>query len=106
MENNDILSKVKKIHFIGIGGSGMCPIAEILLHRGYELTGSDTAESDTLARIRSYGIPVFMGQKAENVDGAELVVYSAAIKQDNPELVAARAKGYSQPWNAPSCSAW
>ena len=93
MDCNDVLSKVKKIHFIGIGGSGMCPIAEILLHRGYELTGSDIAESDTLARVRSYGIPVFMGQKAENVDGAELVVYSAAIKPNNPELVAAKQKG-------------
>lgn len=93
MEKRDLLSSVKKIHFIGIGGSGMCPIAEILLHKGYELTGSDTNESDTLARIRSYGIPVFMGQKAENVDGAELVVYSAAIKPDNPELMAARQKG-------------
>lgn len=93
MENHDILSTAKKIHFIGIGGSGMCPIAEILFHKGYELTGSDTNESDTLARIRSYGIPVSMGQKAENVDGAELVVYSAAIKPDNPELVAARQKG-------------
>ncbi|MCI1964762.1 MAG: UDP-N-acetylmuramate--L-alanine ligase [Oscillospiraceae bacterium] len=90
MEYNDILSKVKKIHFIGIGGSGMCPIAEILLHRGFELTGSDISESDTLERVRSYGIPVFMGQKAENINGAELVVYSAAVKQDNPELVAAR----------------
>jgi UDP-N-acetylmuramate--alanine ligase len=92
MEYSDILSKVKKIHFIGIGGSGMCPIAEILLHRGYELTGSDISESDTLERVRSYGIPVFMGQKAENINGAELVVYTAAVKQDNPELVAAREK--------------
>mgnify|MGYP000966765268 CR=1 FL=1 len=93
MEFNDILSKVKKIHFVGIGGSGMCPIAEILLHKGYKLTGSDTSESDTLERIRSYGIPVFMGQKAENIDGAQMVVYTAAIKPDNPELVAAREKG-------------
>ncbi len=93
MDCSDILSKVKKIHFIGIGGSGMCPIAEILLHRGYELTGSDIAESDTLARIRGYGIPVAMGQRAENVEGAELVVYSAAIKPNNPELVAAKEKG-------------
>ena len=93
MEQRDLLSSAKKVHFIGIGGSGMFPIAEILLHKGYELTGSDTSESDTLARIRSYGIPVSMGQRAENVDGAELVVYSAAIKPDNPELVAARQKG-------------
>ena len=93
MECSDILSKVRKIHFVGIGGSGMCPIAEILLHHGYELTGSDISESDTLERIRSYGIPVFMGQRAENVDGAELVVYTAAVKPENPELVAAREKG-------------
>ncbi|MFU0833423.1 MAG: UDP-N-acetylmuramate--L-alanine ligase [Oscillospiraceae bacterium] len=92
MNDIDILSKVKKIHFVGIGGSGMCPIAEILLRRGYKLTGSDINESDTLERVRSHGIPVFMEQKAENIDGAELVVYSAAVKQDNPELVAAREK--------------
>lgn len=90
---DDILSKVKRIHFVGIGGSGMCPIAEILLHRGYKLTGSDTSESDTLQRVRSYGIPVFMGQKAENIGDAQLVVYTAAVKPDNPELVAAREKG-------------
>lgn len=93
MDYNDILSKVKKIHFVGIGGSGMCPIAEILFHKNFELTGSDTNESDTLERIRSYGIPVSMGHKAENVDGAELVVYTAAVKSDNPELIAAREKG-------------
>ncbi len=93
MDYNDILSKVKKIHFVGIGGSGMCPIAEILHNRGFELTGSDTNESDTLARIRSYGIPVSMGHRAENVENAELVVYTAAVKADNPELIAAREKG-------------
>ena len=93
MEHQDILSQVKRIHFVGIGGSGMCPLAEILLHRGYELTGSDRSESDTLERIRAYGIPVYTEHRAENVEGAELVVYSAAVKQDNPELAAARAKG-------------
>ena len=93
MEHQDILERVKNIHFVGIGGSGMCPLAEILFHEGFHLTGSDTNESDTLARIRSYGIPVFMGHRPENVDGAELVVYTAAVKQDNPELKAAREKG-------------
>ena len=63
MDSNDILAKVQKIHFVGIGGSGMCPIAEILHHKGYHLTGSDTNESDTLQRIRSYGIPVSIKQK-------------------------------------------
>ncbi len=93
MDSNDVLSQVRKIHFVGIGGSGMCPIAEILHHKGYQLTGSDTSESDTLQRIRSYGIPVSMGHRAENIGDAELVVYTAAVKQDNPELVAAREKG-------------
>lgn len=90
---DDILSNIKRIHFIGIGGSGMCPIAEILLHKGYKLTGSDTNESDTLQRVRSYGIPVFMGQRPENIGDAQLVVYSAAIKPENPELAAARKMG-------------
>ena len=93
MEFTDTLSKIKRIHFVGIGGSGMCPLAEILHKRGYELTGSDNSESETLERIRSYGIPVTLGHKPESVDGAELVVYTAAVKSDNPELVAAREKG-------------
>ena len=90
---DNLLDQVKKLHFVGIGGSGMCPMAEILHHNGYELTGSDMNESDTLERIRSYGIPVSMGHQAENIGDAEVVVYTAACKPDNPELVAARAKG-------------
>ena len=88
----DLLDNVKRIHFVGIGGSGMCPLAEILHSEGYEITGSDTAESDTLERIRSYGIPVTMGHFPENVNGADLVVYTAAVKLDNPELVSAEAQ--------------
>ena len=91
--DTNILDHVRKLHFVGIGGSGMCPMAEILHHKGYELTGSDINESDTLERIRSYGIPVAMGHRAENIGDAECVVYTAACKQDNPELVAAREKG-------------
>ena len=94
MENIDtLLKKVKRIHFIGIGGSGMCPLAEILHSWGYELSGSDNNESDTLARIRALGIPVSMGQRAENIGDAEMVVYTAALLPDNPELVAAKASG-------------
>ena len=85
-----LLDNVKRIHFVGIGGSGMCPLAEILCQEGYEITGSDTAESDTLDRIRSYGIPVTMGHFADTVIGADLVVYTAAVKADNPELVSAK----------------
>lgn len=87
------LDKVKKIHFIGIGGSGMCPLAEILHSKGYILTGSDNNETDTLKRIRALGIDVKMGQCAENINGAEMIVYTAAIMADNPELIAAKASG-------------
>ncbi len=92
-EIDNLLKTVKRIHFIGIGGSGMCPLAEILHKEGYILSGSDNNETDTLARIRSLGIPVAMGQRAENMEGAEMIVYTAALLKDNPELVAAKASG-------------
>lgn len=88
-----LLKEVKRIHFIGIGGSGMCPLAEILHEEGYILSGSDNNESDILKRIRRLGIPVAMGQRAENIDGAEMIVYTAALLKDNPELVAAKNSG-------------
>ena len=92
-EIDNLLKTVKRIHFIGIGGAGMCPLAEILHKEGYILSGSDNNETDTLARIRSLGIPVAMGQRAENIEGAEMIVYTAALLKDNPELVAAKASG-------------
>ncbi len=92
-EIDKLLKEIKRIHFIGIGGSGMCPLAEILHKEGYELSGSDNNETDTLARIRSMGIPVAMGQRAENIEGAEMIIYTAALLADNPELVAAKASG-------------
>lgn len=92
-EIDNLLKQVRRIHFIGIGGSGMCPLAEILHKEGYLLSGSDNNETDTLARIRSLGIPVTLGQKAENIEGAEMIVYTAALLPDNPELVAAKASG-------------
>lgn len=90
---DNILDSTKKLHFVGIGGSGMCPMAELLMHRGYEISGSDQNESDTLDRVKSWGIPVYMGHSPENIGEAETVVYTAACKSDNPELVAAREKG-------------
>lgn len=71
----------------------MCPLAEILHSKGYILTGSDNNETDTLKRIRALGIDVKMGQCAENINGAEMIVYTAAIMADNPELIAAKASG-------------
>ncbi len=92
-EIDRLLKEVKRVHFIGIGGSGMCPLAEILYNEGYSLSGSDNNETDTLARIRNMGIPVTLGQKAENIEGAEMIVYTAALLPDNPELVAAKNSG-------------
>jgi len=89
-EIDQALQTAKRLHFIGIGGSGMCPIVEILHNEGYEITGSDNNESETLSRVKALGIPVFMGQRAENIEGAEMIVYTAALLQDNPELVAAK----------------
>ena len=88
-----VLQTAKRIHFIGIGGSGMCPLAEILHSKGYSLQGSDNNESSIVDRIRKMGIKVMMGQRAENIEGAEMIVYSAAISKDNPELKAALESG-------------
>lgn len=88
-----LLAGKKRLHFIGIGGSGMYPLAQILNGEGFQLTGSDNNETDNLEAVRRMGIPVSLGQKAENIGDAEVVVYSAAIPEDNPELTAARVKG-------------
>lgn len=91
--NKSVLEGKKHIHFIGIGGSGMYPLAQILHAKGYCLTGSDNNETDTLQAVRNMGIPVMLGQCAENIEGADLIVHTAAIMADNPELIAARASG-------------
>jgi UDP-N-acetylmuramate--alanine ligase len=90
---DNILTGKKHIHFIGIGGSGMYPLAQILHSQGYFLTGSDNNETETLEAVRKMGIEVFIGQRAENIKGADLIVHTAAIMEDNPELMAARASG-------------
>jgi len=80
------------VHFVGIGGIGMSGIAEVLANLGYTVTGSDVAEGANVKRLRDKGIKVAIGHQADNVNGADVVVVSSAIKPDNPELVAARAK--------------
>ena len=80
------------VHFVGIGGIGMSGIAEVLANLGYTVTGSDVSDSANVKRLRDKGIKVAIGHKADNLDGADVVVVSSAIKQDNPELIAARAK--------------
>ncbi|MDR1805900.1 MAG: UDP-N-acetylmuramate--L-alanine ligase [Clostridium sp.] len=89
----ELLKKPCRVHFIGIGGAGMFPLAEILHARGFSVSGSDSGESETLERVRALGLPVAMPQRAENIRGAELIVFTAALLPDNPELVAARESG-------------
>ncbi|MDG3042281.1 UDP-N-acetylmuramate--L-alanine ligase [Roseicyclus marinus] len=81
------------IHFVGIGGIGMSGIAEVLLNHGYQVQGSDLKASKITDRLADLGARIFIGQKAENLENAEVVVISSAIKTGNPELDAARARG-------------
>jgi UDP-N-acetylmuramate--alanine ligase len=80
------------VHFVGIGGIGMSGIAEVLANLDYTVTGSDVAESANVKRLREQGIKVAIGHDGRNIDGADVVVVSSAIKRDNPELIAARAR--------------
>lgn len=91
MNIDKLLKEIKRIHFIGIGGSGMCPIAEILHSWGYEISGSDNNDGDNITKLRELGMNVILGQKPENLQGAELIVYTDAILKDNPELVSAKS---------------
>ena len=90
MANLEELEKYRKIHMIGIGGVSMSGIAEILKHWGFSVTGSDAAQSEYTDNLISHGIPVKIGHDMENVTKADLVVYTAAINQEDPELVKAR----------------
>jgi UDP-N-acetylmuramate--alanine ligase len=85
--------KVRHIHFIGIGGSGMNGIAQLLLNLGFHITGSDIKESSTTKLLRDMGAKIFIGHNPKNIEGADVVVYSSAVSPDNPELVAAKKKG-------------
>ena len=84
--------KVKNIHFVGVGGSGMSGIAEVLAHLDYTVSGSDLAASATTRRLEAEGVRVMIGHAAENTEGADAVVVSTAVKADNPEVVAARER--------------
>ncbi len=86
------MRRVRQIHFVGIGGSGMCGIAEVLLNQGYDISGSDIKESTVTEHMRRLGANVMLGHKAENIGNANVVVISSAVAQDNPEVVAAKAQ--------------
>ncbi|HMV20617.1 MAG: UDP-N-acetylmuramate--L-alanine ligase [Betaproteobacteria bacterium] len=84
--------KVKHIHFVGVGGSGMSGIAEVLANLGYTVSGSDLAASATTRRLEAQGVKVFVGHAADHAHGADAVVVSTAVKADNPEVQAARER--------------
>jgi UDP-N-acetylmuramate--alanine ligase len=86
------LGKTKRIHFVGVGGIGMSGIAELLLNLGYEVSGSDIRESNVTYRLSSLGGKIFSNHSKDNVEGADVVVYSSAVPGDNPELIEAREK--------------
>ena len=92
MPNIEKLKKYKKIHMIGIGGVSMSGIAEILINFGFQVTGSNNVESDATKKLEKSGIKVFIGHNAQNITDPDVVVYSAAIKQDNIEIVTAKEK--------------
>ncbi len=92
MHQSSSLDHVKRIHFVGIGGSGMSPLAEILHEQGYTITGSDWGESDNIHRLAALGIHIFKGHAAENLGDTELLVYTSAVSSDNPELLAANER--------------
>lgn len=82
---------VKHLHFVGIGGTGMCGIAEVLLNLGYTVSGSDLAVSPVTDRLKELGATVYQGHAAEHIKGADAIVISSAVHEDNPEVAAARA---------------
>ncbi len=84
--------RVRRIHFVGIGGSGMCGIAEVLHNQGYRVSGSDLTQSTTTRRLERMGIQVAIGHARENVDAADVVVVSSAVDASNPEVVVAHER--------------
>ncbi len=90
IENNNLMQRVKHVHFIGIGGVGMSGIAEVMLSLGFSVSGSDIKESIAVKRLLNLGIPVFIGHQEENVNNVDVLVVSSAIDHNNPEIIAAK----------------
>lgn len=86
------MGRVEHIHFVGIGGAGMCGIAEVLHNDGYCITGSDVGDGRSVQRLKALGIPVHKGHQIKNIIGADVVVRSTAISDENPEIIAAKNK--------------
>lgn len=87
------MRRIRRIHFVGIGGSGMCGIAEVLLNQGYEISGSDIGANPSVRRLIEAGAEVFIGHSESHIQGADVVVKSSAVTLENPEIASARARG-------------
>jgi UDP-N-acetylmuramate--alanine ligase len=87
------MRRIRRIHFVGIGGSGMCGIAEVLLNQGYEISGSDISANASVKRLTNAGAIVFIGHSETNIDGADVIVKSSAVTVENPEIASARKRG-------------
>src|SRR5206468_12305971 len=88
-----MFKKIQRVHFVGIGGSGMSGIAEVLINLGYKVSGSDLKETEVTQRLKTLGASIFIGHQASHMEGAHVVVTSTAVDAKNPEVVAARAHG-------------
>ena len=84
--------KIKHLHFVGIGGSGMSGIAEVLINLGFQVSGSDLSENAATKRLKKLGATVYLGHAEQHLTNADAVVVSTAVKEDNPEVMAARAR--------------
>ncbi|PIE45946.1 MAG: UDP-N-acetylmuramate--L-alanine ligase, partial [Gammaproteobacteria bacterium] len=89
---NKHMRRIEHIHFIGIGGSGMNGIAEVMINLGYQVTGSDISDSANTRRLAKLGATIYIGQQAENIAGSDVIVRSTAVKDNNVEIVAAHAQ--------------
>lgn len=92
-EQAQLMGRIRRIHFVGIGGAGMCGIAEVLLNEGYEVSGSDQVESAMTLRLQSQGAHIFIGHHKQHVETADVVVVSSAVADTNEEIVAAHEAG-------------
>ena len=92
-ELKELLTAGRHVHLIGIGGVSMFSLAQVLLGAGMKVTGSDLNDSDNVANLRDQGVTVYPGHFPENLEGAELVIRTAAVHDDNPEIQAAREQG-------------
>lgn len=103
-ETQPVFGRTRHIHMVGIGGIGMSGMAEILIHRGYKVTGSDGSLSETTRRLEELGATIFEGHAAENIEGADVVVFTSAVKADENVETKTRSRNEFLRSNVRKCS--